>query len=218
MSTDGEPPPRNRQEQKQELAHVIAVKTKKPSKPKPDIEGAAQALRNAGFTSARNSKARKIYVEFHVGNAELADLEEALQGLRTQGQDERKQTAARSKLQDARSDASDVSLVAGGIEVYLDVAQNKHQPQSQPIGSRAKGGGMKFNNGATKAWHRVNTLVYMRDWAQNLEMADGDIVQHGQSIPVDHICYEGFCVFIDGLKCVSFHCYPERAYNGRLPE
>ncbi len=77
---------------------------------------------------------------------------------------------------------------------------------------------MKFNNGATKAWHRVNTLVYMRDWAQNLEMADGDIVQHGQSIPVDHICYEGFCVFIDGLKCVSFHCYPERAYNGRLPE
>ena len=141
MSTDGEPPPRNRQEQKQELAHVIAVKTKKPFETQTGYRGSRSSAPQCGLHIRPQQQSTQDICRFHVGNAELADLEEALQGLRTQGQDERKQTAARSKLQDARRDASDVSLVAGGIEVYLDVAQNKHQPQGQPIGSRAKGAG-----------------------------------------------------------------------------
>jgi len=124
------------------------------------------------------------------------------------------ESPAAGKLKTLLGDASAVSHVYDEIYVQLDCDQLKHQPPSHPIGTRQKGGGNKFNNIADAAWHRLNTMAHMAEWARGLTLSDGETEPHGQSIPVNKIHYEGFCLLADGKKYVSFHCYP--AHNSAL--
>lgn len=119
-----------------------------------------------------------------------------------------KESPAAGKLKILKADASAVFGDYEGIYVQLDCDQLKHQPPSHPIGTRQKGGGNKFNNTAYAAWHRLNTMAHMAEWAGTLTLTDGQMEDHGQSIPVNKIHYEGFCLLADGKKYVSFHCYP----------
>jgi len=122
------------------------------------------------------------------------------------------------EVTNALSDSSGVSIAGDGIEVHLDVDQLKHQHHSQPIGTREKGGGTKFNPekyGSTD-WHQRNTMVYMRDWARDLRMKDGEKKYHGQAENVDGIHYEGYCLNKGGTKYVLFHCYPDKDSKYKL--
>jgi hypothetical protein len=119
-----------------------------------------------------------------------------------------KENPAAGKLKTLLGDASAVSQDYDGIYVQLDCDQLKHQPPSHPIGTRQKGGGNKFNNTCDAAWHQLNTMAHMAEWARALTLSDGETKDHGQSKPVNKIHYEGFCLLADGKKYVSFHCYP----------
>ena len=112
----------------------------------------------------------------------------------------------------ALRDSSGEFIKAPGIEVHLDVDQLKHQHRSQPIGTREKGDGTKFNPAkyGSVAWHKGLTMAYMRDWALGLQMKDDDKTYHGQAENVEGIHYEGYCLFKDGVKYVLFHCYPDK--------
>jgi hypothetical protein len=55
----------------------------------------------------------------------------------------------------------------------------------------------------------------MRDRALALTMTNGQKISHGQANDVGGIHYEGFCLLANGLRYVSFHCYPDK--NGALP-
>ena len=107
---------------------------------------------------------------------------------------------------------SHVHLNYNGIDVYLDDYQLKHQPLKSPehvIGTRKKGGGNRFSSDyATPAWHMANTMVHMGEWAEGLELREGETREHGQFKPVNEIHYEGSCLFAGGRKYVTFHCYP----------
>lgn len=95
-----------------------------------------------------------------------------------------------------------------GVYVQLDVDQNKHQPKSQPIGTR-KIHGEKFGDYASKKWHEDNTMKYMADWAKlQHNMVENKKVEHGQAKRIDGVSYEGYCILLGGKKFVTFHCYP----------
>ncbi len=214
MDAGGE---RDRDEKKRELAHVIAVKTRTTdAKPKvePDTKGAAEELFKGGSVKVNRSDIKGAFAKkYNITLKDQSGIQAALDLLREGRKQESKLAAARAKRDQARKDSSGVSITAPGIEVHLDCDQLKHQPQSQPIGTRPASGGQKFNGGASPEWHEENTLVHMRDWAGDLQMAEGDVQEHGQGAPVANIHYEGFCVYLDGLKYVSFHCYPQRGHN-----
>lgn len=116
------------------------------------------------------------------------------------------------KLATMLGDASAVSHVIRGITVQLDCDQLKHQHPDNPIGTRVKGGGNRFVDTCDAAWHHQNTMDHMATWAAALgPMAAGQQTYHGQAVPVDGIHYEGYCLFANGQKYVSFHCYPSDA-------
>lgn len=116
---------------------------------------------------------------------------------------------AARKLLALNGDSSAVTSIINGVDVRLDNDQLKHQPPSAPIGTRHKGGGNRFNNTATAAWHRANTLAHMAAWANGLgNMIVGQVTFHGQAVPVNDIHYEGYCLMANGQKFVLFHCYP----------
>jgi len=116
---------------------------------------------------------------------------------------------AAQKLAAMLKDSSGVTYVNHGVTVQLDCDQLKHQHPTQPIGTRQKGGGNRFVDTCDVAWHQQNTMEHMAAWANGLgPMAPGQKVFHGQAVPVNEICYEGFCLFANGQKYVSFHCYP----------
>ena len=105
-------------------------------------------------------------------------------------------------------------IMVGAIHVQLDIDQNKHQPNSVPIGSRGVSG-QKFGEYATKTWHETHTMKHMADWAKDLpKQKEGDKEYHGQAKRIqirgvtDPVCFEGYCVTLGGVKYVSFHCYP----------
>lgn len=113
------------------------------------------------------------------------------------------------QLATMQADASEVTSTIAGIRVQLDRDQLKHQHPQVPIGTRAVGGGNRFKNTCNAAWHQANTMVYMATWANSLgAMVPGQRQFHGQAVPVNGIHYEGFCLFANGAKHVSFHCYP----------
>jgi hypothetical protein len=180
---------------------------------------AALELRDGrGLKEARRWPAiRDVGGKYLLTQKDLGDLDAALKELAQAGETERKLTEARQKLEDAKSDSSGVSITAEGIEVHLDTAQQKHQATGEKIGERVTGSGTRFNNKADEQWHRDNTLTHMLEWAQGLKMTEGDVIYHGQTRPVNQVCYEGFCVFIDDVKYVSFHCYPARGLNNQIP-
>lgn len=116
---------------------------------------------------------------------------------------------AAQKLATLLKDSSGVSHVINGVTVQLDCDQLKHQHPKGPIGTRAKGGGNRFINTCNAAWHQANTMTHMATWANALgAMAAGQTTFHGQAVPVNGVHYEGFCLFANGEKYVSFHCYP----------
>jgi hypothetical protein len=124
---------------------------------------------------------------------------------------------ASRKLQTLIDCCSTVTGNIRGIDVRLDNDQLKHQPPSAPIGTRHKGGGNRFNNTATAAWHLLNTMAYMADWAVGLGvMNQGQTQFHGQAVPVRDIHYEGYCLMANGQKYVLFHCYPSDHSNLKL--
>jgi len=111
-----------------------------------------------------------------------------------------------------KRDETDVELIKHEVKVNLDIDQLKHQHPRVPIGTRKKGGGTRFVESCDKDWHIANTLDHMADWANGLDMKIGEQIFHGQTIPVEGICYEGFCLMDkEGAKHVLFHCYPK--YN-----
>jgi len=113
------------------------------------------------------------------------------------------------KLAALLADSSGVSHVISGVTVQLDCDQLKHQHPSVPIGNRVKGGGNRFQASCNATWHQNNTMAHMAQWANGLGvMAAGQQTYHGQATPVGGIHYEGFCLFANGRKYVSFHCYP----------
>jgi hypothetical protein len=115
-------------------------------------------------------------------------------------------------LQTARNDSSDVSITAPGIEVHLDCDQLKHQPPSQPIGSREKGQNKLQRRCFAPAAPREHPK-FICGTGRGSTNGRGGKGRTRTGDPVDHIHYEGFCLLIDGLKYVSFHCYPERGFN-----
>lgn len=117
---------------------------------------------------------------------------------------------AERKLHALLRDSSGVTIDSAAVYVQLDNDQLKHQPPNAPIGTRQTHGGTKFGVFATADWHRNHTMVYMREWARELgEMREGQAIFHGQAQIVDDIHYEGFCLYAQDKKYVSFHCYPE---------
>ena len=119
---------------------------------------------------------------------------------------------AAQKLAALLADSSGVSHVINGVTVHLDCDQLKHQHPTLPIGSRQKGGGNRFDNTCDAAWHQATTMAHMSAWAILLgPMAAGQKTYHGQAVPVNNICYEGYCLFANGQKYVAFHCYPTDA-------
>jgi hypothetical protein len=116
---------------------------------------------------------------------------------------------ASRKLVTLNNESSNVTSIINGVDVRLDNDQLKHQPPSAPIGTRHKGGGNRFNNTATAAWHLANTLPHMAAWANGLgPMNAGQVTFHGQAAPVAFVHYEGYCLMANGTKYVLFHCYP----------
>lgn len=116
---------------------------------------------------------------------------------------------AARKLATLLADSSGVSAVINGVTVQLDCDQLKHQHPTVRIGTREKGGGNRFVAACNAAWHQANTMAHMAQWANGLGvMAVGQQTFHGQMVPVGQIHYEGFCLFANGQKYVSFHCYP----------
>jgi hypothetical protein len=113
------------------------------------------------------------------------------------------------------TDGSAFAVEIDGIYVSLDNDQRKHQPKSVPIGNRVAEG-EKFGTYATTAWHETNTMAYMAEWAEGLDITvEGETgkVYHGQHVRVPNatagnVCYEAYCVLLGGKKYVSFHCYP----------
>jgi hypothetical protein len=124
---------------------------------------------------------------------------------------------AAARLVTLLADSSGVSRDIGGVIVQLDCDQLKHQHPTVPIGSRHKGGGNRFVVTCNAAWHEGHTMAHMAQWATGLgAMTPGQTTFHGQTIPVDGIHYEGFCLFASGRKYVSFHCYPSDASDLKL--
>lgn len=124
---------------------------------------------------------------------------------------------AAQKLATLQRDSSGVSHILHGVTVQLDCDQLKHQHPTVPIGTREKGGGNRFVADCDADWHRDNTMEHMALWAVGLgQMAPGQQTFHGQATPVDGIHYEGFCLFANGQKYVSFHCYPSDGSDLKL--
>ena len=117
-------------------------------------------------------------------------------------------SGAARKLRELEADSSDVTAIIDGVDVRLDIDQLKHQHKDNPIGTRHKGGGNRFNATATAGWHREHTLRYMAGWAAGLRLVQGDKIFHGQLRPVEGIHYEGYCLLANGTRYVLFHCYP----------
>jgi len=113
------------------------------------------------------------------------------------------------KLNALKHDSSGVSFTIAGVYVQLDCDQLKHQPPETPIGTRVTHGGNKFLRICDANWHHHNTMTYMANWANGLgAMTPGQREFHGQFAAVNGIHYEGFCLYANGQKWVSFHCYP----------
>jgi len=100
--------------------------------------------------------------------------------------------------------------VGVAIDVRLDNDQLKHQHPKVIIGTRKKGDGNRFiQTACTTAAHQTSTMQHMANWAQGLVgMVEGEQRYHGQTVPVNMIHYEGFCLLANGQKYVLFHCYP----------
>jgi hypothetical protein len=116
---------------------------------------------------------------------------------------------AARKLAQLIRDSSTVHHVIAGVDVRLDNDQLKHQHADNPIGTRHKGGGNRFDTTCDATWHQTVTMAYMAAWANGLgAMNPGDQVFHGQLVPVNNVHYEAFCLFAGGQKYVLYHCYP----------
>lgn len=118
---------------------------------------------------------------------------------------------AAKSLQELKDASSVVQAIIGHVDVRLDNDQLKHQHQDNPIGTRIKGGGNRFNATCDAQWHIDTTLAHMAAWADGLRLVEGQKVFHGQATPVDGIHYEGFCLLAGAVKYVLFHCYPSDA-------
>ena len=141
----------------------------------------------------------------------LTELQKALGNHQPNSLDQ--DSVAGKKLKGLKGDASkvteEIEVKNTTVYVQLDRDQNKHQPPEIPIGDREKAGGNRFNTTATPEWHKTKTMQYMAEWAESLgAMQEGQVKQHGQAKAVDGIHYEAFCLFANGKKYVSFHCYP----------
>ena len=172
------------------------------------IKEAARTLKEGGVVTVKKAHLKNLGIL----QGDLADVQIALKALRKAELVERNKERGRSFVAALDREVSTVSLVEGNVRAYLDRAQMKHQPPSQPIGDRETHGGAKFKEMyARPAWHQANTLRHMIDWANSLtDLEEGVKREHGQGTPVDGVHYEGFCMLVGEIRYVLFHCYPAK--------
>lgn len=166
--------------------------------------------KESNFVEIRNDLQALGLKNTRVEIAEAASILSTIVGNRpVEIQEPPNDNGAARKLAVVQTGSSTVRHVIAGVDVRLDNDQLKHQDLKVPIGTRHKGGGNRFDSTCDATWHQTITMAHMAAWANNLgAMNQGDIIYHGQSVPVNQVHYEGYCLFDGVTKYVIFHCYP----------